>query len=545
MTSLPFVELAAASERIAATRSRLEKTRLLVERLGALDPSEIVAAVGWLVQEPTFGPLGVGPAQLSRLARLARSSAPETPTLTLADVEAALHLAAREARGAALARVASVFEKLTERERAFFVGSLTASLRQGSLGGIMQLAIAQLAGLSEAQVRHVVMVSGGVASAARRLLGPDRDRASKEPPSLALELFTPLSPMLAAQADSVEDALSQLDAADADIEWKIDGVRAQVHKAPGRIVIYSRHGNDITQGCRSLLPALEELHATTAVLDGEVVLEGPEGRSRAFQDSFSAVSTGIIERPGDHLRIFLFDCLHRDGVDLLDAPLSSRLEALRAIVPEAMRMPRLQSEGAPDLGAARAFYEQSLAAGHEGVMVKALSSPYRLGARGRSWQKVKEHATVDLVVLGVEWGSGRRKGTLSNLHLGARREDGTFCMVGKTFKGLTDEMLRWQTARLLELETERHDHVVFARPELVVEIRFNDVQRSPRYPGGIALRFARVVRYRTDKSPSEADTLESLVARLPEGGAALERTPRGKPSAPSPAARKQLSLFDE
>jgi DNA ligase-1 len=522
MDSLPFLELARTSERMAATRSRLEKTRELVALLARVDPREIAAAVGWLVQEPTSGPLGVGPAHLWRLSR---DQAPETPTLTLADVEAALHQAASAPRGAALAQVAAVFEKLTDSERAFFVGSLTGSLRQGSVGGIMQLAIAELAGLPEASVRRAVMVRGGVALAARALLGPDRDAS---PPS-TLALFTPIAPMLASQADSVEDAVARVSDGQAAIEWKVDGVRAQVHKGPGRVAIFSRQGNDITHGCQALIPLLEGLGATTAVLDGEVVLEDEAGRARAFQDSFSAVSSGQIARPGDRLRVFLFDALHRDGVDLIDAPLSERLEALHAMAPDVTRMPRLQSA---DPIAARAFYDHALTAGHEGVMVKDLASPYQLGARGRSWQKVKQHATVDLVVLAVEWGSGRRKGKLSNLHLGARRFDGTFCMVGKTFKGLTDALLDWQTTRLLELETERRDHVVFVRPELVVEIRFNDVQRSPRYPGGVALRFARVVRYREDKRPADADTLESLVARLPES------------AAPAPPQRKQLSLFD-
>jgi DNA ligase-1 len=521
--SLPFVELARASERMAATRSRLEKTRELVTLLAHVDPREIAAAVGWLVQAPTSGPLGVGPAHLWRLSR---EHAPETPTLSLDDVETALHQAASAPRGAAFARVAAVFEKLTSSERAFFVGSLTGALRQGSVGGIMQLAIAELAGVPEASVRRAVMVRGGVALAARALLGPDRDAS---PPS-TLEPFTPIAPMLASPADSVQEALARLGDGPAEIEWKVDGVRAQVHKGPGRVAIFSRQGNDITHGCLALVPILEGLAAATAVLDGEVVLQDETGRARPFQDSFSAVSSGQIARPGERLRIFLFDALHRDGLDLVDQPLSRRLDALFAMVPDALRMPRLSSA---DPVAVQTFYDEALAAGHEGVMVKALASPYQLGARGRSWQKVKQHATVDLVVLAVEWGSGRRKGKLSNLHLGARRTDGTFCMVGKTFKGLTDEILDWQTARLLELETERRDHAVFVRPELVVEIRFNDVQRSPRYPGGVALRFARVVRYRPDKRPAEADTLESLVARLPGG------------ALPPPPPRKQLSLFDE
>jgi DNA ligase-1 len=528
-----FVDLAIASERLAATRSRLEKTRLLVELLGSVDRSEVAAAVGWLVEEPTSGPLGVGPAQLWRLSR---SEAPAEPTLTLTQVEEALHQAAREGRGAALARVESVFAQLTVTERTFFVGALTGSLRQGSLGGVMQLALAQLSGKDEAEVRRSVMLSGGVVNAAGKLLGSEPEASPAK-----LELFRPIAPMLASHAASVDEALARMGASEAAIEWKVDGVRAQVHKAGGRVAVFSRQGNDITEGCGPLLSSFASLGAGAAVVDGEIALVGADGKARPFQDSFSAVASKQVTREGDRLQAFLFDCLHRDGGDLIDEPLGARLEALQAIAPPELVVPRLRSR---DVALARSFYAEALDAGHEGVVVKDLASPYQLGARGRAWQKVKEHTTVDLVVLAVEWGSGRRKGLLSNLHLGARRADGTFCMVGKTFKGLTDEMLRWQTARLQELATERDEHVVHVRPELVVEIRFNDVQRSPRYPGGIALRFARVVRHREDKPASDVEPLESLVALLPEA-APPTKTARKAPGAKASAARRQLSLFDD
>ena len=251
------------------------------------------------------------------------------------------------------------------------------------------------------------------------------------------------------------------------------------------------------------------------------------------------------------MRIFLFDCLHRDGLDLLDAPLATRIEALRAVAPAELLIPAARVTSAEE---ARRFYADALARGNEGVVVKDLASPYRFGARGRAWQKVKEVTTVDLVVLAAEWGSGRRRGLLSNLHLGARRDDGTFCMIGKTFKGLTDQMLRWQTERLQELaspapvpggEGERADHVVYVRPELVVEIRFNDVQRSPRYPGGVALRFARVVRYREDKSPADVEPLASLVARVRGGGGADALASAKPEGAPKGTKKRQLSLFDD
>ena len=279
------------------------------------------------------------------------------------------------------------------------------------------------------------------------------------------------------------------------------------------------------------------MSAGSAVVDGEVVLVGPDGAARPFQDTFSAVASKGPARAGDRIEVFLFDCMHRDGQDLLDAPLSARREALAAIAPARIRMPSVEAASAAE---AETFLRTSLEAGHEGIMVKDLASPYRSGARGRAWLKVKEFTTVDLVVLAAEWGHGRRKGFLSNLHLGARRDDGTFCMVGKTFKGLTDEMLRWQTERLQTLATGSDRHVLTVRPELVVEVRFNDVQRSPRYPGAVALRFARVVRYREDKPASEADTLASLVARAPEAAPGPAQKSQGKRK--GKGSDRQLSL---
>lgn len=535
MASLAFAELAGVSAALAATPSKLEKVRLLVSLLRQLEPGEVAHAVGWLVGQPPSGPLGVGPAQLWRLSRMA---AKEVPTLLLAEVDRVLGEAATVGRGAALQRVTEIFDRLTEAERGFFVGALTGTLRQGSLGGVMQSALSEVAGLDLAVVRRAVLVRGGVVDAARDLLGPRRGA-----PPETLEIGRPLAPMLASQAEDVAVALAavgaaSLEGAPAAVEWKIDGVRAQIHKEGERVVVFSRQGNDITEGCAPLLPGLRELQASACVLDGEVILVGADGRPRPFQDSFSAVASKSLAgaAEGDRLRVHLFDCLHRDGVDLLDAPLSGRLTALAAIAAPDRRVPQIQTR---DPEEARAFYEAALAAGQEGVMVKDLSAPYQLGARGKAWQKVKPFVAADLVVLAVEWGSGRRKGRLSNLHLGARRDEGTFCMVGKTFKGLTDAMLVWQTERLLALETSRDEHVVHVRPELVVEVRFGEVQRSPRYPGGVALRFARVVRHREDKRAEEADTLAALVARVKGGFPARGTAKRGTET----PARRQLTLF--
>ncbi len=501
---------------------------MLVSLLTTLPSAEIAAAVGWLVGEPACGPLGVGPVQLWELSR---SVAPDAASLSLGEVESRLEGAKRADHAEKLARVAALFAKLTAKERALFSGALTGSLRQGSLGGVMLLAIAERAGLREADARRVAMLRGSIPKAAGALLGHEPTPGTTS----AIELFRPLAPMLAAPADSIEEAFNGV--GDAQVEWKIDGVRAQIHKKGTRVAVYSRQGNEITGGCSALLEAFAALDADAIVLDGEVVRIGPNGVARPFQDSFSAIASKGALPSGDRLRVYLFDCLHRDGADLLDAPLATRLEALRAAAPPELVVPAVRVATVED---AKRFYADAIAAGNEGVVIKDLAAPYRFGARGHAWQKVKEFRTVDLAVLAVEWGSGRRQGLLSNLHLGARRDDGSFCMVGKTFKGLTDEMLRWQTARLLALATERTDRVVHVRPELVVEIRFNDVQRSPRYPGGIALRFARVVRHRDDKSADEIESLSSLVARVPGGiddSAAKTRRARQE------AKKRQLSLF--
>jgi DNA ligase-1 len=532
-SSLPsplFLLLARTSTLLSGTRSRLEKQRLLVSLLATVPRAEIAAAVGWLVGEPLSGPLGVGPVQLRQLSR---AEVPEASSLTLGDVESRLADAKSADRAGRIALVASLFAELTAPERALFAGALTGSLRQGSLGGVMLLAIAERADRSEAEARRAVMLCGSIPAAARALLALDRDAASTS----NLELFRPIAPMLAAPAHSMAEAI--LGFGDIQVEWKIDGVRAQIHKKGARVVVYSRQGNDITEGCQPLLDALASLAADALVLDGEVALVGPDGASRPFQDSFSAISSRKPLRAGERLRVYLFDCLHRDGEDLFDAPLATRLDALRAIAPPELVVPSTRTATSVD---AERFYADALAAGNEGVVVKDLAAPYGFGARGRAWQKVKEVTTVDLVVLAAEWGSGRRTGFLSNLHLGAGRDDGSFCMVGKTFKGLTDAMLRWQTTRLQELATDRTDYVVYVKPELVVEIRFNDVQRSPRYPGGIALRFARVVRYREDKRTSEIETLASLVGRTPRGRVGARTKER---AAKKQAKKLQLSLFDD
>jgi DNA ligase-1 len=529
-----FADLADASVRVASTRARLQKKNFLVDALSRVPPEEIAAAVGWLAGEPICGPIGVGPMQLWAMKD---APAAERVELSLREVEAELEAVKTGPREDAIPRVAALHARMTPSERTFFVGALTGSLRQGGLAGIMLLALTELSGLQEVSVRRAVMVTGSIARAAEALLGPN---PTDEPPS-ALTLFNPVAPMLAQPAEAITEALEGMQ--DALVEWKIDGVRAQIHKDGAKVVVYSRNGNDITKGVAPLVDSLARLNADRCVLDGEVVLVGPDGRARPFQDTFSGVASAEAGE-GDRLKIWLFDCVHKDGVDLLDEPLAKRLDVLASIAPPEMLIPSVRTT---DAAAAERFYEEAKAGGHEGVMVKDLSSPYRFGARGRAWQKVKPFTTVDLVILAVEWGGGRRTGYLSNLHLGALREDGSFCMIGKTFKGLTDEMLAFQTKRLQELAIDpdkKEKYVVHVRPELVVEIRFNDVQRSPRYPGGIALRFSRVVRYREDKKPTEIEPLAALVARLPEAATRKQPPPRATRKRIKKRA-EQLSLFGE
>ncbi len=535
------MDLAAASEKVARSRGRLRKQSFLVGALAKVADDEIAAAVGWLVEQPLCGPLGVGPAQLWALSK---TKAPAEATVTLCEVEVALEEAKGAPRDVALAHVSALFAKLTELERTLFVGALTGSLRQGSLEGVMLHVLVELSGQSEETVRRAVMVTGSIARAADALLGRGRRAA---PPSM-LELFRPVAPMLASPAASLEDAFADAGGNGPSawprlVEWKVDGLRAQIHKKGERVAVFSRQGNDMTAGCGPILGALAAMKVDSAVLDGEVVLVGPTGVARPFQDTFSAIASRAPVHEGERLRVYLFDCIHHDGRDLLDEPLSVRHDALLRFAPEELRMPARLATSVAD---ARAFERAALDAGHEGVMVKDVTSTYRFGSRGRAWQKVKRFTTVELVVLAAEWGHGRRQGYLSNLHLGARRPEGTFAMVGKTFKGLTDELLRWQTERLQALATETDRHVVHVRPELVVEIRFNDVQRTPRYPGGVALRFARVVRYREDKSAAEADTLESLVGRVPERAAPAGVGPPGKRRIKKKGKNdRQLSLFDK
>jgi ATP-dependent DNA ligase I len=501
-------ELAAVSAALAATRSRSEKIRLLAECLRALAPGERATAVAWLSGVLLGGKVSLGPATV----HAARTAPAAAPTLTVADAARELdELRSISGKGSAARREQALRRLLgaaTAPEQQFLAGLLLGELRQGALEGVMADAIAAAANVPAADVRRASMLAGSLAAVASAALAEGRAGLTR----FRLTIYEPLAPMLASPAKDIEAALQAQGSAV--LEYKLDGARVQIHKGSRGVRVFSRTGRDVTASVPEVAAAIEALPARAAILDGEVIALTPEGRARPFQDTMRRfgrkldVDQRTLELP---LSLFAFDCLHLEGEDLIDKPLAERLDRLAAIVPPTSNVPRLVTS---DRGAAQAFLDGALALGHEGVMAKAPASLYEAGSRGAAWLKVKVAHTLDLVVLAAEWGSGRRQGWLSNLHLGARDPDGGFVMLGKTFKGLTDELLEWQTEKLraLAIHPGAHDWVVEVRPELVVEIAFNELQTSRRYPGGLALRFARVVRYRPDKRPEDADTIETVRA---------------------------------
>jgi DNA ligase-1 len=526
-----FADVVAASAVVSATRSRLKKVDALAAVLRAAaepadsadsanfadsaEPAEgaaagIRAVTGFLAGVPVQGRIGTG---WRTLVQLERNPA-QTPTLTVAEVDAALtELAGTSGAGAQARRsalLAAMMGRATAAEQDFLMRLLTGELRQGALEGVMLDAVARACGTDGERVRRAFMLSGSLPdTAAAALLGGERALDG-----FGLELGRPLKPMLASPADSLDAALAEL-GPDLRVEYKLDGARIQVHRDGDDVRVFTRTLREITDGVPELVQLVRGLPCRSVVLDGETLALADDGRPRPFQETMSRF--GATSERELLLRPYFFDCLHLDGADLLDVPLDERVKALRKAVGEHV-IPGLAQ---PSAEQAAAFLADALAAGHEGVMVKKLDAPYAAGRRGRGWQKVKPVHTLDLVVLAAEWGHGRRSGKLSNLHLGARDPDGgPPVMVGKTFKGLTDELLAWQTSTFPEYETRRTDWTVYLRPELVVEIALDGVQVSPRYPGGVALRFARVVRYRSDKTAAEADTIDAVRALLPRTGAA-------------------------
>ena len=496
-----FSELAATSAAVGATRSRKRKAELLGAALRQLGPGEIEPGVAFLSGELRQRRTGVGWATLRELPPPALA-----PELGVAEVDAAFaRIAALEGAGSQAARreaVTALFARATAPEQAFLRGLVAGDLRQGALAGVMADAVAAATGIPRAAVDRATMLCGDprvVAEAALR-----GGEAGLE--HFRLQVGRPLSPMLASPGASLGEAMEKV--GEGAVDWKLDGARIQVHRDGDDVAVFSRSLDDLTSRLPEVVAATLALDARSAVLDGEAISLRTDGRPEPFQVTGSRIASGA---PG--VVPVLFDALHVDGEDLLDAPLARRAEALAAAVPEPVRVPRAITA---DPAQAQAHFDAALAAGHEGVVVKALDAPYAAGRRGAAWLKVKPRHTLDLVILAAEWGHGRRRGWLSNLHLGARAADGDgFVMLGKTFKGLTDAMLAWQTERLQALEVERHGIVVTVRPELVVEIAFDGVQTSPRYPGGVALRFARVLRYREDKTAAEADDLAAVLALRP------------------------------
>jgi ATP-dependent DNA ligase I len=499
---LMLADVVRASADVGETSSRTAKTERVAALLRHAGPDEAEVVVPWLSGELRQRRTGVGFAAL----RDAPSPA-EEPTLTVREVDGAFAALAEVAGvGAAAERrrlVHDVWSRATSAEQRFLAGLISGELRQGALEGVMIDAVARAAGVPLADVRRAAMLCGAVAPVAAAAMRGGAAALAE----FRLQVGRPVQPMLASTATSVDDAMTRLGTAA--LDWKLDGIRAQLHKDGSDIAVFTRSLDDVTARVPELVAAVAEFPARTLVLDGEAIALRPDGAPRPFQETGARAATRTAGAPVP-LSLFVFDVLHADGSDLLDLPLSQRREALAEVVPAPYRVPSIVTASPAE---ASAFFDETVRRRHEGVVAKSLAAPYEAGRRGAGWLKVKPVHTLDLVVLAAEWGHGRRRGWLSNLHLGARDPaTGGFVMLGKTFKGLTDEMLRWQTEALLSREVERNDWQVFVRPELVVEIAFDGVQTSPRYPGGVALRFARVLRYRDDKTPAEADTIDTVRA---------------------------------
>lgn len=520
-----FATVAATSAAVAATRSRTAKLTALAELLGALEPDEVAPTVAWLSGGARQGRIGVGWATVADAERdLGAESAGEA-TLTIAEVDAVFdRLAALVGAGAGSntarrSELTALLRRATPAEADLLWRLFVGELRHGALEGLVTDAVARANGLPLATVRRAAMLAGDLPTVAALAREGGADALAE----VGLTVGRPVSPMLAATAADVAAALAEVGTAS--VEWKLDGARIQAHRDGDEVRLYTRNLNEVTERLPGIVTLVRSFPARSLVLDGEAIGHHEAGedapaagdaRPHAFQETMARFGT----RSGDAgaaLGARFFDVLHVDGVDLLDVPLSERRAELERVT-GAAAIPQVTTD---DPEVAADFLADALATGHEGVMVKALDSPYEAGRRGKAWRKVKPVRTLDLVVLAAEWGHGRRQGRLSNLHLGALDPDGTygeaggFVMVGKTFKGLTDALLAWQTDALQAIEARRTQGTVWVRPELVVEIALDGVQRSTRYPGGVALRFARVRGYRDDKSPADADTIDAVRALLP------------------------------
>jgi DNA ligase-1 len=500
-----LADVVATAASVAATSARNGKIELLAELFRRTPPEDIAPTVGFLSGEPRQGRVGIGWATAWRNQD---GGAAGAPSLTVADLDAFFdRVLGTVGKGSAQARselVAGLLARATEAEADFIRRLFVGEMRHGALEGVIAEAVARAAGVSASAVRRANMLCGNLGKTAEIALR-DGEAGLAE---IELEVLRPVLPMLASTADTPEEALAISGLAS--VEWKLDGIRIQIHRAGDEVRAFTRNLNDVTERMPEVVEIVRSLPEERLVLDAEAIVLDADERPHLFQDTMSRVGrrTGANEVA---LVPWFFDVLVAGDEQLLDVPLSERRKRLEGIAGD-RRIPSIVTD---DGGEAERFLDAAVAAGHEGVMVKALSSTYQAGRRGKSWIKVKPAKMLDLVVLAAEWGHGRRRGWLSNLHLGARDPEGGFVMVGKTFKGLTDETLAWQTERFQEIETSREGITVWVRPELVVEIELDGVQTSTRYAGGVALRFARLKRYRPDKTPADADTIDAVRALLP------------------------------
>jgi DNA ligase-1 len=507
---MQLAQLVETSHQIAEASGRLEKVTLLAGLLRRSVPQEIEIATAFLRGSPRQAKLGVG---FASVRAAAPGAAAASPTLTLTEVDATLERLARvTGKGGSEQKrrlMRELLGRATTDEQLFLVTLIAGALRQGALDGLVTEAVAQAAGAPAETVRHAVMATGDLPGVARVALVDGVPALA----GISIQVFRPILPMLAESADGVFDALARLGRAA--LEYKLDGARVQLHKRGDEVQVYTRGLNQVTAAVPELVEITRALPAHELILDGEAVALQPNGRPYPFQTTMRRFGRKLaVERLRRELplTVFFFDILHLNGAPLLQERYDRRVAALAEIAPTAL-LPRTVTASVDE---AQAFLRAALAQGHEGIMAKALDAAYEAGSRGQHWLKVKPVRTLDLVVLAAEWGHGRRHGWLSNLHLGARDPDeGGFVMLGKTFKGMTDQMLAWQTQYLLQREIGRDASTVRVRPDLVLEIAFNDVQASPRYPGGVALRFARVKRYRTDKTPEQADVIAAVRELLP------------------------------
>lgn len=501
--AMQLSELAELSKRVAETSKRLRKVELLADLLRRVPAHEARLCVAYCCGQIPQQKLGVGHSVLREMSVSPASEA----QLSLTEVDAFFQRMA-DARGVGSKRnkvelLSMLFARSTPSEQNFVACLILGELRQGALEGVLLDAVAQASGVPASELRRAVLFAGGLRPVAEAALA----QGSVGLAQFQLQLMQPLSPMLAQPAGELSDVLTKLGRGFA--EYKIDGARIQVHKQGSEVRVFTRALNDVTASVPDLVERVQALPSERLVLDGEAIALSKDGTPLPFVTTMKRFGRKLDvedQRRVLPLSCYFFDCLHHEGVDLVDSPYVERVAVLDSALPRTLQVPRVEIEGEVAL---QCFFEQALAAGHEGVMAKVADSAYEAGRRGAGWFKLKPVHSLDLVVLGAEWGSGRRRGTLSNLHLGAREGDG-FVMLGKTFKGLTDELLTFQTEQLLQRETARHANVVCVRPELVVEIAFDGVTESSQYPGGLSLRFARVKGYRLDKLASQADTLDTV-----------------------------------